>query len=274
MNEFNKAKLMLNYNQSIQSRLDEILDPLKIFSITNFAYGKITKDQKYFRIGNHGAYTDLFFKLELYNQNKCYRGLLTPSGFKEEKQKKIFLWDVNDKNTFTNYRRSVDMWNGISFYNITKNLIETWAFGGTTLDTGLPSFYLNNMDLLNKFILYFRTVARDIIDISDQSKTMNITFHDAVDDSSKIDSAALGEFNKKISLPKYLITSDNHEFFLTSREIELLRYKNQGLTAKEIARIFNISYRSVEDNLDYIRIKSHLKNIKQVLSLCNSTKIL
>ncbi len=274
MNEFDKAKLMLNYNQSIQSQLDEVLAPLKILGISNFAYAKITKDQKYFRIGNHDAYTDLFFKLELYNQNKCYRGLLTPSGFKEEKQQKVFLWDTSDKNTFTNHRRFVDMWNGISFYNTTKDFIETWAFGGTTLDTGLPNFYLNNMDLLNKFIVYFRTVARDIIDISEQSKTMDIAFHDAVDNASKIDSAALAEFNKKISLPKYLISSGDHEFFLTSRELELLKYKNQGFTAKEIARLSNISYRSVEDTLDYIRKKSQLKNIKQVLSLCNSTKIL
>lgn len=274
MNEFDKVKLMLNYNQSIQSQLNEILAPLRILGISNFAYAKITQDQKYFRIGNHDAYTDLFFKKELYNQNKCYRGLLTPSGFKEEQPKKAFLWDINDKNTFTNYRHSVNMWNGISLYNTTKDFIETWAFGGTTLDTGLSNFYLNNMDLLNKFIVYFRTVARDIIDISDQSKTMDIAFHDAIDNASKIDPAALAEFDKKISLPKYLISSDNYEFFLTSRELEILKYKNQGFTAKEIARLFNISYRSVEDTLDYIKIKSRLKNTKQVLSLCNSIKIL
>ena len=52
-------------------------------------------------------------------------------------------------------RMTINMWNGISFYFITKDYIEGCAFGGSLAKTGLTEFYLNNLDILKKFFLYF-----------------------------------------------------------------------------------------------------------------------
>jgi hypothetical protein len=63
MVNFDKAKAMLDYNGSMQRRLRELGKPLKLFGISNLSYVKITRDQKYFKIGNHDGYTNLSYKL-------------------------------------------------------------------------------------------------------------------------------------------------------------------------------------------------------------------
>src|ERR1700722_2307501 len=134
MTDNTKAKSLLEYNKAILPQLHDLCEPLKIFNISNFAYAKITKDQKFFRIGTHEKYTELFFEYDLYNKVDTYRGLLHPDSFSVEKKTLFFLW------SFTNpieMRRSVDMWNGITFYFITKDFIEGCAFGGTLKDTRL-----------------------------------------------------------------------------------------------------------------------------------------
>ena len=55
-----KAKSLKDYNASVLPRLQELCEPLNIFDISNFSYAKLTKDQKFFRVGNHQKYTELF----------------------------------------------------------------------------------------------------------------------------------------------------------------------------------------------------------------------
>ena len=69
-----KAKSLKEYNEAVLPRLQDICEPLKIFDISNFAYAKIMRDQKFFRIGTHERYTELFFKHELYNHVDAYKG--------------------------------------------------------------------------------------------------------------------------------------------------------------------------------------------------------
>ena len=91
MGQIDKAKGLLDFNTAIQPQLTNILEPLKLLGISNFAYGKITREQKYFRIGNHAAYTDLFFKLEVFNHKDAYRGFLNPKIFETPNQNQYFL---------------------------------------------------------------------------------------------------------------------------------------------------------------------------------------
>jgi hypothetical protein len=38
-------------------------------------------------------------------------------------------------------------------------------------------FYLNNLDLLKKFYIYFKSAAKTLIDISDKNIAVDIAFH-------------------------------------------------------------------------------------------------
>ena len=266
MPDITKPKSLKEYNTSVLPRLQELCEPLKLFDISNFAYGKITKDQKFFRVGTHERYTELFFKQNFYNQVDAYRGLLHPDSFAEEKRTLFFLWNLHGPGG--TMRMSVDMWNGISFYQTTEDYIETWAFGGSLEDTGLTEFYLNNLDILKKFFTYFKSAAKDMIDITDKTKTIDIAFHDKAQNPYRADPQKVLEFNKKILTKKYCLSIGQKEFSLSLREVECLLYKSQGLTAKHIARKCDISPRTVETHFNKILFKSGLETMNQLLYVC------
>jgi len=267
-----KAKSLKEYNAAVLPRLQDICEPLKIFDISNFGYGKIMKAQKLFRIGTHEGYTELFFKSELYNQIDSHRGVLHSDVFSEEKKTLFFLWTPEGPGG--TMRMSVNMWNGITFYQITKDYIESWAFGGSLGNVGLAEFYLNNLDILKKFLMYFKNAAKDIIDMADKNKTIDIVFHDKNPNPYRADPEKIHEFNKKILTKKYPISTGYKEFHISLREIECLLYKSQGLTAKQIARECNISPRTVETHFNKILIKSGLENMNQLLYLCKEEGLL
>lgn len=270
MADHTNAKSLKEYNEAIMPRLQELCEPLKILGISNFAYAKFTKDQRFFRIGTHEKYTELFFKYDLYNRVDAYRGLLHADSFSEEKKTLVFLWDYK---SLEKMRMSVNMWNGITFYQFTKDLLETWAFGGSLEDIGLSSFYLNNLDLLKKFFLYFKSSAKDIIDVSDKNKTINILFHDKNQKTYKENPEKILAFNQKMLIKRYCIFTGQKEFSLSMREIDCLFYKSQGQTAKQIARNCQISPRTVESYLNNVRIKSGSENINQLIYYCKEEGI-
>lgn len=274
MVHIDKAKPLRDYNAIIMSRFNEICEPLNILGISNFAYMKITKDKRYFRIGTHEEYTDLFFGLNLYDGDNLYRRLATDGSFKNPPQLKTHLWSKTSEICEGNLRLSAGMWNGITFTRNTPDYVEGWAFGGMPENTQLPDFYINNMDLLSKFINYFKFAGQDILDISDRSKTIDILFHENPSLFDTLDSDKIITFNTKILAKKYQVIGNQGDFNLTQKEIECLIHKNQGLTAKEIAKIWAISPRTVESHIKNIKMKSGLNNIHQVIYKCKDSGLL
>lgn len=273
MKNSERFKGLYDYDQSIQPRLNEILEPLKIFNLRNFGYGKITKDGRFFRIGNNTAYTEIYFREVIKDFFNTQRDCVQAHNFSQTPHSKMYMWNV-DKQHFCKLRNEANMGNGISFYNFTADYIEIWSLGGTPQDTGLPDFYLNNLDLLNRFYLYFRTQAQDLIDISDAKKTAKLDLQRPVMDIQKFDDNRVKTFNEQISQNKYILSSGNNDFTLTLRELECLFYKNMGLTAKEVAQKLNISYRTVETHLENIKIKSGMKKIQHILNFCKNEGII
>lgn len=50
------------------------------------------------------------------------------------------------------------------------------------------------------------------------------------------------------------------DFWLTTREVQVLTWIATGLSAKEIAKKLNIAPRTVERHIDHIRLKTRTKN--------------
>lgn len=268
-----KIKGLLDFDRSIQPRLAETLQPLKLFGISNFGYSKITKDKRILRIGNYAPQAEHFFINKVYNQRDCYRGYASENTFKLPTQTKIFLWNENGNKPTLN-RKLLNMWNGISFYHIHQDYLETWAIGGGLNDTGLTDFYINNLSLLNRFFLYFKGKFKDILEITDPAKTLDIQFHETDIDIYTIDKKTLEKFNQKIFQNKYLLSNGKNNFCLSLRELECLSLKNKGYSAKEMGKILKISNRTIETYIENIKLKSGFQNIQQVLSFCKNEGII
>lgn len=273
MIKFDEAKALYDYDRAIQPKMAVLCEPLKLLGISNFSYARVTKEQKLLRIGNYTPYTDLFYKLELYNHPSGQRGFANRHTFEQEKQTKFFLWNM-DNIVPGKLRLSVNMWNGVTIYATQKDYFEAYAFGGTPTDTSLPNFLINNQDVLMRFVNYFKTEGRDLIDMSDDRKTLSVEFHDHLDNSYLWDQEKLSSFVERLATNKYFLNTGHENFRLTIRELECLLFKNQGLSAKEMARLMGISHRTVESYFENIKVKSGLGNINQVLDICRDEGLL
>lgn len=61
---------------------------------------------------------------------------------------------------------------------------------------------------------------------------------------------------------------------LTAREIEIINLISEGNDAFEIAKILNISEKTVETHRTNIRKKLGVKNVAQMMTVCFRNKIL
>ena len=113
-----------------------------------------------------------------------------------------------------------------------------------------------------------------MIGISALNNAIIVQFDEPSLTTSPVDPERLTEFNDKVRLNKYLISKGQSGFWLTAREAQCLDYKSQGLTAKEIAKIWGISPRTVETFFTNLKLKSGLSNIKQLIQLCKDDGLL
>jgi DNA-binding CsgD family transcriptional regulator len=270
MAQFDKAKASLDYNRAIQSKLAEILEPLQLIGISNFAYVKITQDDQ-FRIGNHEGYTNKWYELEIYNKAATLNRLAENHRDGDAVRINSYLWNT-DGNSLAQVRREVNMWNGASLYTNHGDYLEGWSLGGTLEDTQLSHLIINNLCLINKFMHYFRSAASDLISLEDRSVLLDLVKADQ--DQTQGEAKKLEEFARRIELHKYFLKNGNQEFTISSREMECLRQKDMGLSAKEMARVMGISYRTVESYFENIKIKSGLGNVSQVLAICRDEGLL
>lgn len=61
---------------------------------------------------------------------------------------------------------------------------------------------------------------------------------------------------------------------LTNREVEVITYSAHGCTAKDIARLTGLEYRTVEAYMSNIRKKLHAKNIAHAVFIACHENVL
>ncbi len=67
---------------------------------------------------------------------------------------------------------------------------------------------------------------------------------------------------------------DFAHYWLTPRELEVLRLVSAGLSAKEIGKILNIAPRTVDRHIDHIRLKTRTKNRSHMIAVALSKGLL
>ncbi len=148
-----------------------------------------------------------------------------------------------------------------------KTWCDMFGFASKTNIGGMKNFYINNLKLLNQFCLYFKHMANNII-LETNRKNNLILLPDFIGtkkiefiEKSKID--YLWPFDL---LPNQIyVESGNHETFITKKELLCLYYLTQGRTAKSIAKILDISNRTVELHFNKIKTKLNLNTKDQLI---------
>jgi len=144
---------------------------------------------------------------------------------------------------------------------IKKDEWEHFIIGTSLSDRGIINYYMNNIDFLDNFVLFFRDVASDLIGESCRNLfTLERQFEKCNFSNMKC------KDNASIILPKHICLQNfnGESIIINYSEIRCLILFCKGRTFKEIARTLKISPRTVE---------SHIQNVKSRLNCISKSAL-
>ena len=225
--------------------------------ISYFDYARVYYDGKSFILSTDLNYVNYFVNHEAYKNTPP--PLITPGQH---------LWQgYIDLDFLQDVRVEFNYDNGITI--IKKNLTyeEIYNFASASKNRHVLNLYLNQFDLLDRFLSFFRDKAKKLIEDAIRKPIVTINT-DSFNQVSQFDHQYLDLyefFNDNTIQPDDKPLSQN-SFRFTKKESECLVHLIKGHSAKMIARDLNISYRTVEVHIDNLRKKTGSRNRVELLN--------
>lgn len=250
--------------QKTQEEFDRICEPLfKNFPITIFSYMKIFEDGRYFSLNSNLKWQEHRFKNIHTNGDFFSKEAQKVT----ENQTRQFLWPQSPKDDFFIELYKFNICYGFSKNKRSKGFIESWSFATDGNNENIEGFYIENLQYLEHFINYFMVKAAHLIDVTDSSKLA--LFKGDINIKASKDRASnsnINNFFKETCLQKYNFKSPAGSIaYLSKRQIECLYLLSHGKTMKEIALSLDISPRTVETYLNYVKLLTGLNYRSQLV---------
>lgn len=249
---------------SSSTDMDEILGPLKRLGILYFTYMRNYPDCSQIYLSNNGGWVEAYYGHRLYDTSQFQ---LAPESYNSGK----IVWPTQSALPVYQYARDyLKSDNGLTIIKKSENFTEFYFFSSSIYNTGVVNVYFNNMEVLEKFILYFNDRAEKILSKAEKSKIILPRYvYRQCDDQVDLNILADDVVNcvlEEMRIKKYRIKHDGYSNVkLSSRELECIFLYAKGKTAKETARELNISQRTVETYFENIKNKLNCYTKDQVL---------
>ena len=172
--------------------------------------------------------------------------------------KKIGVSEELYKETYVKARNDADG----DFVYSDKNYIESFSFGTPKTQQAMLSFYFNNLDILQRFIDYFKTQSFDLFKQADKERLL---FPTHMTTNTNFNAPDFSE-NQRIDLLMSIRAIKKHHH-LTEKELCCLKHLAYGKSIKEIASILNNSPRTIETHLSNIKAKIGCFSKSQMLDV-------
>ena len=221
----------------------------KNLDMNMFCYHKIFNDGSEIMLSDDIVWTENFY------QNQYLMGNDAPEI--ATKDFKCTLWPFDNHLPILKEVRDIcGVYYGITLKLISKDYHELFGFGAKSDLASAPNFFINNIDLFERFSLFFRSQAADIIKKCDFNKII----------ASNINKPAVLKRNNSLQLRRKGFIADTElrrnrakitidGFSFSARELDCIRCILLGKTAQEIGERLFISARTVETHIDNIKIK-------------------
>lgn len=245
----------LKFNEDTSFLVEEICRPLfKYFGLTNFGYVKIDKEGKMLRISTGLEWTKRYFEACYYNDIDFYFFHDVPLNssisriYTNKPLGGVYseLYDHNIWNIYTVYEKDIDF-------------CHVYFFATSRENTGVIDFYINEKVVLDAFTTYFKKQTALLLNMDNSENLIKTNLH--------IQQVKVRE--KEQNAQQFLtdigcyINKKNDA--LTNKEKECAKFLINGCSAKEVARLLNISNRTVEFHLSNIKTKLGCRNKAQLI---------
>lgn len=134
--------------------------------------------------------------------------------------------------------------------------VEMFCFGTLSTNEGILNFYLNNMDFLEKFKLFFMEKISALVK---QCEKNRILLPANMLPPFKGTSCSEKAIDKKIKNNNPILTNIVPQVTLTKKQEDCLSLIIRGKTVKEIAKFFNLSPRTIDSHINALKSKLNCK---------------
>jgi len=258
MKDHNMEQLIIDFFISMERETRLICSPLKQFGITFFAFAKTYKDYSQVNFSTHGNWLQYLF-----TNNLHYLGSF--DGFPEWYRSGYAIWSsLIERTIFEEGYNFGNIGNGITITRPTEDGCEFFHFGSDIQNETILNFYFNNLDLLNRFISYFKEKTLTIINqaprfqipaATDSTLLNQIQARILPLDIYNSKNSSIEEFIQNTAMKHYYLTVDNRDIRLSKREVDCLRLLTLDDTAEANADQLFISRRTVEKHINNIKYK-------------------
>ncbi len=253
---FEMNKLALQYAIRAVPRMKELAAPLmQYLGICSFSYMRIYKDSSYLSLLNgYEEFNTKYF--ETIQKSDPHFIETMQNTTHEEPQFSIWPTDQKKLTPIFSLLDSYNIWHGFQITYRKENYCEMFSFSFDKQSSDKTAFFLKNIPLFIKFIAFFRTQAGDLIDDRDKKKIAVFPQKFCIDPVEINES--MHKFLADINKPFLLHDISGNIVHLTKRESECFKFFTKNRTSKEIARLLDISPKTVE---------IYISNIKQKLGI-------
>lgn len=260
----------LEFSASICEKTKPLCDPIvRTFGIQIFGYRKFFLDGTSFNTSSN-------FELTKAIQEKFNDKII--SNYEEEvecalKSEKHFALRVgkpNSQDVLLSMLYDMNVWNTLSLYRKNGDSLEGFYFTSTRENYRIVEEYINNIELFERFTLYFKDKFADILSVEDVKKASVSTVSPAIFEE-KNEAASQREpyknFLSDTPIHKLFLNINGKEVKLSMQEFKCLAWLGRGKSVKEIGRIMELSPRTVESYIENAKQKTKAHSRSHLIDL-------
>lgn len=257
-----------HYSLGIANDIEAIIAPLKSYGVEYFLHARCFSDGSLYTLTNNN---------NLYKHHfKCgYK--LGPSISNVPLSKSISFLALSSLDNIYNkaiddYRQIFQLDHFLFLVEPHANHVDLFIVASKINNDSIINFYINKLDVLNKFKFYFREKAKELIIQSDKNKIF-IPQDLKVDylDPKKIQNMHIEDTERDMQIEpnKYAIIHQNRKIILTRKEVDCIDLLKQGYTIKEIGKLMCNSPRTIEDLISNVKCKLGVENKAVLLKIAS-----
>lgn len=174
---------------------------------------------------------------------------------------KYVLWsslDSGDK-ILQDSKEIISVEHGITVIKKINNGFSYFNMGKANQNSSVIISYINNLDILNEFTMYFFEKAKPLLE---QSQKNRFILPASMDHDLQLYISDNGALPEKKSKKFYF--GDHKKDYLSQSEFVCIQWYLKGKASTEIAEILSISKRTVETHVTNVKAKLNCKNLMQL----------
>lgn len=261
------------FNQAHVSEIREVCSPLfKNFNLTHFGYLRYRADGGYLAVSSDINWAETHLK----NDYASSPYFLEEVCSMPDNMYRASLWPTShsaDSTLEALYQHNI--WHGLNIVQTSSDFTDVYYFASSRENHQVTSLYLNNSDLIKRFIVFFRDNTKNIFEKANIDEYAYSENYKAIMQRKKANELRVNQgvypykdnienFVKETKLKKFEIAGSRS---LSSREFQCLSLLSNGRTMKEIGKHLGLSPRTIESYINSIKNKLGCINKSEVIRI-------